>query len=157
MAFRSDWKSADQLQADIDAGSIPPAHHLIIDLWRRVEELQAHIVELERQVREKNQNQNRTLPGAPCGGLRSTSTMKLAIRTRTSGLPRLPAIDHLQGVGQFDCGSNPYWKTGERGRIFPKWRQLSDVTIAAPSTIALTRSSWCRTLVTHPVRSAVTR
>jgi len=30
MAFRSDWKSADQLQADIDAGSIPPAHHLII-------------------------------------------------------------------------------------------------------------------------------
>ena len=53
MAFRSDWKSADQLQADIDAGSIPPAHHLIIDLWRRVEELQAHIVELERQVREK--------------------------------------------------------------------------------------------------------
>src|SRR5258706_12163237 len=68
-----------------------------------------------------------------------------------------PAIDHLQGVGQFDCGSNPYWKTGERGRIFPKWRQLSDVTIAAPSTIALTRSSWCRTLVTYPVRSAVTR
>jgi hypothetical protein len=41
MAFQSDWKSADQLQADIDAGSIPPAHHLIIDLWRRVEELQA--------------------------------------------------------------------------------------------------------------------
>ena len=53
MAFRSDWKSADQLQADIDAGSIPPAHHLIIDLWRRVEELQAHIVELERQMKEK--------------------------------------------------------------------------------------------------------
>jgi hypothetical protein len=52
MAFRSDWKSADQLQADIDAGSIPPAHHLIIDLWRRVEELQAHIDELERQMKE---------------------------------------------------------------------------------------------------------
>ena len=56
MAFRSDWKSADQLQADIDAGSITPAHHLIIDLWRRVEELQAHIVELERQMKEKNLN-----------------------------------------------------------------------------------------------------
>jgi hypothetical protein len=56
MAFRSDWKSADQLQADIDAGSIPPAHHLIIDLWRRVEELQAHIDELERQMKEKNSN-----------------------------------------------------------------------------------------------------
>ena len=53
--------------------------------------------------------------------------MKLAIRTRTGGLPRPPAIDHLQGVEQFfDCGSHPYWKTGERGRIFPKWRQLSD-------------------------------
>ena len=56
MAFRSDWKSADQLQADIDAGSIPPAHHLIIDLWRRVEELQAHIDELERQMKAKNSN-----------------------------------------------------------------------------------------------------
>ena len=56
MPFRSNWKSADQLQADIDAGSIPPAHHLIIDLWRRVEELQAHIVELERQMKEKNSN-----------------------------------------------------------------------------------------------------
>ena len=56
MAFRSDWKSADQLQADIDAGSIPPAHHLIIDLWRRVEELQAHIEELERQMKEKKSN-----------------------------------------------------------------------------------------------------
>jgi hypothetical protein len=56
MAFRSDWKSADQLQADIDAGSIPPAHHLIIDLWRRVEELQAHIEQLERQIKKKNSN-----------------------------------------------------------------------------------------------------
>jgi hypothetical protein len=56
MAFRSDWKSADQLQADIDAGSIPPTHHLIIDLWRRVEELQAHIEELERQMKKKNSN-----------------------------------------------------------------------------------------------------
>jgi hypothetical protein len=28
-------------------------------------------------------------------------------------------------VGQFEYGSHPYWKTGERGRIFPKWRQLS--------------------------------
>jgi len=56
MAFRSDWKSADQLQADIDAGSIPPAHHLIVDLGRRVEELQAHIDELERQMKEKNSN-----------------------------------------------------------------------------------------------------
>src|SRR5258708_39499516 len=33
-----------------------PAHHLIIDLWRRVEELQAHIEELERQMKEKNSN-----------------------------------------------------------------------------------------------------
>jgi hypothetical protein len=56
MAFRSDWKSADQLQADIDAGSIPPTHHLIIDLSRRVEELQAHIEELERQMKKKNSN-----------------------------------------------------------------------------------------------------
>src|SRR4030095_8673877 len=56
MAFRSDWKSADQLQADIDAGSIPPAHHLIIDLWRRFEQLQTHIEELERQMKEKNSN-----------------------------------------------------------------------------------------------------
>ncbi len=56
MAFRSDWKSADQLQADIDAGSIPPAHHLIIDLWRRVEELPAHIEELERRMKKKKSN-----------------------------------------------------------------------------------------------------
>jgi hypothetical protein len=45
-----------QIQADIDAGSIPPARHLIIDLWRRVEELQAHIDELERQMKEKTSN-----------------------------------------------------------------------------------------------------
>jgi hypothetical protein len=56
MAFRSDWKSADQLQADIDAGSIPPAHHLIIDLWRRVEELQSHIDELERKEKPAGVN-----------------------------------------------------------------------------------------------------
>src|SRR6267378_2012782 len=88
----------------------------------------------------------RTLP-VVYGGNRAGLFVALALVTKRAIQVRL----------QFDCGSNPYWKTGERGRIFPKWRQLSDVTIAAPSTIALTRSSWCRTLVTHPVRSAVTR
>src|SRR6476660_2577322 len=106
---------------------------------------------------ERDQHDRSIGTPGPMRWPRSTGTQEPANRTRTCGLPRLPAIDHLQGVGQFDCGSNPYWKTGERGRIFPKWRQLSDVTIAAPSTIALKKSSWCRTLVTHPVRSAVTR
>jgi hypothetical protein len=40
-----------------------------------------------------------------------------------------------------------------RRRIFREWRQLSDA-IAALSTNALKQSSWYRTPVTHPVKSA---
>jgi hypothetical protein len=53
-------KSADEIKADIEPHSIPNADHLIIDPWRRVDEPQSKIVELERQAREPNQI--RTLP-----------------------------------------------------------------------------------------------
>jgi hypothetical protein len=53
---QADWKSADQVKADIEAGSIPNPHHLIIELWRRVDELQSRIAELERQAIDRNSN-----------------------------------------------------------------------------------------------------
>src|SRR5258708_4965064 len=43
-----------------------------------------------------------------------------------------------------------------RKRLFREWRQLSDA-IAALSTNALKQSSWYRTPVTHPVKSAGSR
>jgi hypothetical protein len=49
------------------------------------------------------------------------------------------------------------WKKYRLERIFREWRRLSDVSIAAPSTDALKKSSWCPTPVTQAVRSAATR
>jgi len=54
----------------------------------------------------------------------------------------------------FGCGRIVNWKTDKPKRIFREWRQLSDATIAAPSTNAPKKSSWYRTPVTHPVKSA---
>jgi|ERR1700730_1395869 len=48
--------NAIQVKADIEAGSIPNPHHLIIELWRRVDELQSRIAELERQAIDRNSN-----------------------------------------------------------------------------------------------------
>jgi hypothetical protein len=56
-------------------------------------------------------------------------------------------------VRQFDCGRVPGWKIDGPKRIFPGWRQLCNA-IAAPSTDALKRSSWCRIRVTRSARSA---
>src|ERR1700686_468703 len=58
------------------------------------------------------------------------------------GVPLTPV------VGQFDCGSRIRLDRARRRRIFREWRQLSDV-VAAPSTNALTQSSWHRIRVTR--------
>ena len=54
---------------------------------------------------------------------------------------------------QFDCGRVPDWKIDGPMRIFPGWRQLCNA-IAALSTDALKRSSWCRIRVMRSARSA---
>ena len=48
------------------------------------------------------------------------------------------------------------WKIGQRRRISLRWRQLFNA-IAAPSTDALKRSSWCRIRVTRSARCAELR
>jgi hypothetical protein len=60
----------------------------------------------------------------------------------------------LGTIPRFGCGRIVNWKTDKPKRIFREWRQLSDATIAAPSTNAPKKSSWYRTPVTHPVKSA---
>jgi hypothetical protein len=73
--------------------------------------------------------------------------------------------DRRQATAKFNLGhygskqavSAFRWKKYGLERIFPEWRRLSDVPIAAPSTDALKKSSWCHTPVTQTVRSAATR
>jgi hypothetical protein len=52
--MRGDWKSAEQIEADIKAGESTDQQQLILDLWRRVDELQTKITELEQRLRDSN-------------------------------------------------------------------------------------------------------
>lgn len=53
---RGDRKSAKDIRVDIaDAEGMSPLR-LITDLWERVDELEAEIAELERQIANKNLN-----------------------------------------------------------------------------------------------------
>jgi RNA polymerase-interacting CarD/CdnL/TRCF family regulator len=38
MAFRGDWKSSDEIEADLKDGNVPDITRLVIDLWQRVDE-----------------------------------------------------------------------------------------------------------------------
>jgi hypothetical protein len=40
---RGDWKSAEQIEEDIEAGEAPDLLRLVLDLWQRVDELQAKL------------------------------------------------------------------------------------------------------------------
>lgn len=55
--MRGDWKSADEIEADLKAGEIPGLAQLVVDLWRRVDELQERVAELRRE-RDQAANSN---------------------------------------------------------------------------------------------------
>jgi hypothetical protein len=46
---KADWKSAEQIKEDFRAGHVPDQRQLLIDLWQRVDELQAKIADIERR------------------------------------------------------------------------------------------------------------
>lgn len=48
MVVKADWKSAEQIEEDLKAGHVRDQRQLLIDLWQRVDELQARIADLER-------------------------------------------------------------------------------------------------------------
>ena len=45
----SDWKSAEDIEADIASGEAVDLQQLVVDLWRRVDELQRRLWELENR------------------------------------------------------------------------------------------------------------
>jgi hypothetical protein len=42
-----DWKSADEISQDIEVGNVSSLERLLVDLWRREDELQQRVRELE--------------------------------------------------------------------------------------------------------------
>jgi hypothetical protein len=50
--MEADRKSADQIEADIEAGEVPSRAQMIADLWRQTHELQARIVQLESRLED---------------------------------------------------------------------------------------------------------
>jgi hypothetical protein len=63
-------------------------------------------------------------------------------------------VEHaIRVVGHFCLRRTIWLEPARRRRIFRKWRQSSNA-IAVLSTNALKQSSWYRTPVTHPVKSA---
>jgi RNA polymerase-interacting CarD/CdnL/TRCF family regulator len=53
--MRGEWKSADQIEADIVAGKvIPNLAHLVVDLWRRVDKLERQVARLEDIPRDRS-------------------------------------------------------------------------------------------------------
>ena len=47
--MRGDWKSADEIEADMKAGTTVGLPQFILNLWRRVDELQERVAELQRR------------------------------------------------------------------------------------------------------------
>ena len=45
--MKADWKSAEEIEADVHAGQSVPLQQLVLDLWRRVDELQRRVWQLE--------------------------------------------------------------------------------------------------------------
>jgi hypothetical protein len=46
--MHGDWKSADQIEADKAAGEPIDWQKLVVDLWRRVDELQTEVERLKK-------------------------------------------------------------------------------------------------------------
>lgn len=55
--MRGDWKSADEIQADIESGELTTDYllQMAADLWRRIEELEKRVAELEREQEERRE------------------------------------------------------------------------------------------------------
>lgn len=53
---QADRKSADEIEADLKAGKAPSQEQLIVDLWQRVDDLHAKVVELERRLLRQGTN-----------------------------------------------------------------------------------------------------
>jgi hypothetical protein len=51
--MRADWKSADEIEADIKTGECTSITELVVDLWRRVDELQQRVAELQNKLAEE--------------------------------------------------------------------------------------------------------
>jgi hypothetical protein len=56
--MQADWKSADEIQRDVETGELKADDlpQMVADLWRRLEELQARVAELERQAVQAGPN-----------------------------------------------------------------------------------------------------
>jgi hypothetical protein len=48
--MRAEWKSADEIAEDIAADEAPSVQELIVDLWRRADELQQQVVALRAEL-----------------------------------------------------------------------------------------------------------
>jgi hypothetical protein len=53
--MRGDWKSADEIEADIESGELTTDYlpQMVADLWRRADELEKRVAELERERDER--------------------------------------------------------------------------------------------------------
>jgi hypothetical protein len=47
VTMAGDWKSADEISQDIEVGNVSSLERLLVDLWRREDELQQRVRELE--------------------------------------------------------------------------------------------------------------
>jgi hypothetical protein len=46
-----DWKLADEIELDMRRGEAPELSQIVLDLWRRVDELETELAELRRVTR----------------------------------------------------------------------------------------------------------
>jgi hypothetical protein len=53
---KADWKSIQELREDVAAGEPVNPNMMVLDLWERVDELEAKVTDLSRQLAEKNSN-----------------------------------------------------------------------------------------------------
>lgn len=54
--MHGDWKSADEIEADLKAGEHPDWQEFVADLWRRIDELQERVAALEREREERQKD-----------------------------------------------------------------------------------------------------
>jgi hypothetical protein len=54
-AMRGDWKSADEIEADLESGDADQKE-LIAGLWHRVDELEAKLADLDRRLKSMPSN-----------------------------------------------------------------------------------------------------